>query len=546
LRIKTDILVIGSGIAGLSFALKASRYAKVFIITKKEKAESNTNYAQGGIASVIDKNDAYELHIKDTLISGAGLCHEDAVREIVMDGPKLIFELIKLGAEFSKNDGILDLGREGGHSRNRIVHSKDLTGKEIERALLHQVSMNKNIKLLEHHTAIELITEHHFKTRQRIQSKDIRCYGAYIYDEMKNKILTIISNVTVICSGGIGQVYLHTTNPEIATGDGIAMAYRAGCKISNMEFIQFHPTSLYEKDSEHKSQAFLISEALRGAGAILRTKDGKTFMKKYDSRAELAPRDIVARAIDKEMKKRGDTNVYLDITGLSENVLKREFPHIYNKCIELGFNISKDYIPVVPAAHYSCGGIFTDLNGRTSMKNLYALGESAMTGVHGANRLASNSLLEALVFADKASVDCIHYFLHKKYINLKEFEIIPDWDESGTENAEEWVLISQNKNEIKQTMSTYVGIVRSNLRLNMALRRINLIKKEIEDFYKKTKVNRELIELRNIALIAQLIIQSAKWRKESRGLHYNTDYPFTSDEYLRDTIIYQKLLNENR
>jgi L-aspartate oxidase len=291
--------------------------------------------------------------------------------------------------------------------------------------------MNKNIKLLEHHTAIELITEHHFKTRQRIQSKDIRCYGAYIYDEMKNKILTIISNVTVICSGGIGQVYLHTTNPEIATGDGIAMAYRAGCKISNMEFIQFHPTSLYEKDSEHKSQAFLISEALRGAGAILRTKDGKTFMKKYDSRAELAPRDIVARAIDKEMKKRGDTNVYLDITGLSENVLKREFPHIYNKCIELGFNISKDYIPVVPAAHYSCGGIFTDLNGRTSMKNLYALGESAMTGVHGANRLASNSLLEALVFADKASVDCIHYFLHKKYINLKEFEVVLKMRKNG-------------------------------------------------------------------------------------------------------------------
>jgi L-aspartate oxidase len=539
LRLKTEILVIGSGIAGLSFALKASKYAKVLIITKKEKAESNTNYAQGGIATVIGKNDNFDLHIKDTLESGAGLCHVDAVKEIVLDGPRLIQELIELGTEFSKHNGELDLGREGGHSRNRIVHSKDLTGKEIERALLHRVSINKNIRLLEHHTAVELITEHHFISKRRVNSKEVSCYGAYVFDEIKKKIITIISNITVICSGGIGQVYLHTTNPEIASGDGIAMAYRSGCKIANMEFIQFHPTSLYEQDGERKSQAFLISEALRGAGAILRTKDGKTFMRRYDSRAELAPRDIVARAIDKEMKKRGDTCVYLDITNLSEKTLKQEFPHIYNKCMELGINISKDLIPVVPAAHYSCGGILTNLNGRTSLKNLYSLGESAMTGVHGANRLASNSLLEALVFADKAGIDCEKYFFEKINRKIKEADFIPDWDESGTDNSEEWVIISQNKNEIKQTMSNYVGIVRSNLRLNMALRRITMIKKEIENFYKKTKVNRELIELRNIALIAELIIKSAIWRKESRGLHYNTDYPHTSDKYLKDTIVSQ-------
>jgi L-aspartate oxidase len=463
----------------------------------------------------------------------------DAVKEIVLDGPRLIQELIELGTEFSKHNGELDLGREGGHSRNRIVHSKDLTGKEIERALLHRVSINKNIRLLEHHTAVELITEHHFISKRRVNSKEVSCYGAYVFDEIKKKIITIISNITVICSGGIGQVYLHTTNPEIASGDGIAMAYRSGCKIANMEFIQFHPTSLYEQDGERKSQAFLISEALRGAGAILRTKDGKTFMRRYDSRAELAPRDIVARAIDKEMKKRGDTCVYLDITNLSEKTLKQEFPHIYNKCMELGINISKDLIPVVPAAHYSCGGILTNLNGRTSLKNLYSLGESAMTGVHGANRLASNSLLEALVFADKAGIDCEKYFFEKINRKIKEADFIPDWDESGTDNSEEWVIISQNKNEIKQTMSNYVGIVRSNLRLNMALRRITMIKKEIENFYKKTKVNRELIELRNIALIAELIIKSAIWRKESRGLHYNTDYPHTSDKYLKDTIVSQ-------
>lgn len=533
MRLETDILVIGSGIAGLSFALKASRYSHVLIITKKEQAESNTNYAQGGIASVISPDDSYDLHIKDTLECGAGLCHKGAVKQIVINGPKLINELIELGVNFSKEHGKLDLGREGGHSKERIIHAKDLTGKEIERALLYNVNSNKNITVLEHHSAIDLITEHNFNKSQK---RNIRnCYGAYAYDEKNNEIKTILSAITLICTGGIGQIYLHSTNPAIATGDGIAMGYRSGCLIGNMEFVQFHPTSLYENRIDSgRSQAFLISEALRGAGAILRTKNGTEFMSKYDFRGSLAPRDIVARAIDNEMKKYGDDFVYVDITHLDEKEIINKFPNIYRKCLSAGLNIAKDFIPVVPAAHYICGGILSDLNGRTSMNRLYVLGESSMTGVHGANRLASNSLLEALVFADKAAKACKDDL--KKITNSGTSKI-PDWDSSGTENTEEWILISQNKNEIKQIMSNYVGIVRSNLRLNRALRRIKLIRKEIEAFYKKTKVNRELLELRNTALISYLIIKSALLRKESRGLHYSTDYPQQNSKYLKDTII---------
>jgi L-aspartate oxidase len=542
--LETDILVIGSGIAGLSFAIKASAYAKVIIITKKEKTESNTNYAQGGIASVMSDSDNFGLHIKDTLECGAGLCHEDAVKQIVENGPKLIEELIRMGVDFSSSHGRLDLGKEGGHSRERIVHAKDLTGREIERALLHNVSINKNISILEHHTAIDLITEHNFTRNKNAGAKNTpgnrSCYGAYVYDEKNNHIKTICSKLTLICSGGAGQVYLHTTNPAVATGDGIAMAYRSGCIIGNMEFVQFHPTSLYENPLEEKEQSFLISEALRGAGAVLRTKDGKTFMEKYDKRASLAPRDIAARAIDSEMKKNGDEYVFLDITMLSEKTISEKFPNIYKKCLDIGINLSKDYIPVVPAAHYMCGGIVTDLNGTTSVYNLYALGESAMTGVHGANRLASNSLLEALVFADKASISCKLDLKNKikdvNYVN------IPDWDESGTENNEEWILISQDRSEIKQVMSNYVGIVRSNLRLNRALDRIKLIKGEIEKFYKKTRVSRELLELRNMALISYMIIKSALMRKESRGLHYSTDYPKLNNKYLRDTLISNKAI----
>ncbi len=539
---KTDILVLGSGIAGLWFAINAAKYAKVIIATKKEKAESNTNYAQGGIASVMSKEDNFELHIKDTLDCGAGLCHYDAVKQIVEEGPSLINELIRKGTEFSTAGNQLDLGKEGGHSRKRIVHSKDLTGKEIERALLQQAANNKNIKLIEHHTEIELITEHHIKKDKRPQQP--HCFGAYVFDEMKNKIYPVISDLTVICTGGIGQVYQHTTNPEIATGDGIAMAYRSGCAIGNMEFVQFHPTSLYEKNRDEKSQAFLISEALRGAGGVLRTRDGKTFMHKYDKRESLAPRDIVARAIDYEMKKHGDEFVYLDATKIPAKTLKTKFPHIYKKCMEYRINIAKDFIPVVPAAHYICGGIVSSLNGKTNLNNLFVLGESAMTGVHGANRLASNSLLEALVFADKASITCKDELRTAKLSNKKFKLNIPEWDDSGTINAEEWVLISQNKNEIKETMSNYVGIVRSDLRLTRALRRISLIKNEIEEFYKKTKVSRELIELRNMALISYLIIKSALLRKESRGLHYNTNFPETKKKFQKDTIICQYSINE--
>ncbi len=535
MRLNTDILVIGSGIAGLSFALKAAKYSKILIITKKDRSESNTNYAQGGIATVISPDDSYELHIKDTLEAGAGLCHFDAVEQIVKNGPHLINELIDLGVNFSKEQGRLDLGKEGGHSRQRIIHAKDLTGKEIERALLHNINTNPNITVLEHHTAIDLITEHNLKSKSNKKNNINRtCFGAYSYDEINDEIKTITSKLTVICTGGIGQVYLHTTNPAIATGDGVAIGFRSGCVIGDMEFVQFHPTSLYENRIDSSEQSFLISEALRGAGAVLKTKSSEEFMHKYDSRGSLAPRDIVARAIDNEMKKHGDDFVYLDITKLGEAKIKNKFPYIYKKCLSFGINMAKDKIPVVPAAHYSCGGIVSDLNGRTSMNRLYVLGEASMTGVHGANRLASNSLLEALVFADKAAKVCRDDI---KDINNTKKVNIPEWDSSGTVNTEEWILISQNKNEIKQIMSNYVGIVRSNFRLHRALRRIKLIKSEIESFYKKTKVNRELLELRNMAQISYLIIRSALMRKESRGLHYSTDYPESKRSYLKDTII---------
>lgn len=546
MKVNTDILVIGSGIAGLWFALKASKYSKVLIITKKEKAESNTNYAQGGIASVISQDDSFELHIKDTLECGSGLCNAEAVKFIVENGPKLIHELIEAGVKFSKYKNELDLAREGGHSKNRIIHSKDLTGKAIEEALLDKAGKNKNIKILEHHTAVELITEHNIKYANNSDAKsnkEINCYGAYIYDELSNRVKTVISKATVLCTGGIGSVYMHTTNPAIATGDGIAMAYRAGAKIGNMEFIQFHPTSLYEnKLTKRNGQSFLISEAVRGAGGRLLNRLGEEFMYKYDKRGSLAPRDIVARAIDSEMKKFGDNYVYLDIRHLGINKIKKLFPTIYNKCKSIGINISKDLIPVVPAAHYICGGIVTDMRGKTSINNLYALGECAMTGVHGANRLASNSLLEALVYSESAS-----QYLKNEINNITMIDRskVPDWDTSGTENNDEWVLISHNKTEIKQIMHNYVGIVRSNLRLNRALSRIKFIKRETEQFYKKTKISRELLELRNIVLIAYLITRSALKRKESRGLHFSTDYPKSQDRYKKDTILqHKKYLNK--
>jgi L-aspartate oxidase len=529
-NIRTDFLVIGSGIAGLSFAIKAARYGTVAIITKKEKAESNTNYAQGGIAAVVSSDDSPELHIEDTLNAGVGLCHPEAVNILVHEGPGLLRELMSIGVDFTKKGELLDLGREGGHSRNRIVHAHDRSGAEIERALLHAVSTNPNIQIFENHLAIEIITEHHLGYSLK-KGVPIHCWGVYALDRTEAKIKVFLASYSILCSGGLGQVYLHTTNPLIATGDGVAMAYRAGALIGNMEFIQFHPTSLYDSGSP----VFLISEAVRGAGGKLLTMDGKEFMHQYDARGDLAPRDIVARAIDSELKKHGDPHVYLDLRHLGKDEIRLKFPHIYETCLlKYKIDITTELIPVVPAAHYACGGVITDLNGRSSIRNLYACGEVAMTGVHGANRLASNSLLEALVFSHRAWKGIMENFPTQK----PEIPEIPPWDDSGTFDAEEWVLIEHNKREIQQIMWDYVGIVRSDLRLGRAYRRLQLIGDEIENFYKKTKITEGLIELRNITTVADLIVRSAIRRKESRGLHFTTDYPNRYDEKFKcDTIL---------
>lgn len=550
----TDFLIIGSGIAGLSLALKLSSLGRVLVITKKQKAESNTNYAQGGIASVFGEDDNFDLHIKDTLECGAGLCHRDAVEKIVREGPGCINELIEYGAKFTQKRGKLILGKEGGHSRNRIVHSKDLTGKEIERALLYDVSKNKNIKIYEYYFAIDLLTARNMKgfrngglnygkRKYKVKDNHKTCYGIYALNAKKGTVEKIISRITILATGGLGQVYLHTTNPAIATGDGFAMAYRAGCELANMEFVQFHPTSLYEREVEDDTQVFLISEAVRGAGAVLRKKNGEEFMQNYDSRKSLAPRDIVARAIDNEMKKSGDPYVYLDLSSIGAKNIKENFPNIYEKCLKKGIDITKEMIPVVPAAHYACGGVMSDLNGRTNINNLFTCGEVSMTGVHGANRLASNSLLEGVVFS-KEIVNFIKNEIKTRKIKKSEKDLIElrdkilDWDDSGTENTEEWILISHNKHEIKEIMSDYVGIVRSTYRLKRAFRRIKMMREEIKEFYNRTKVTVELLELRNLVMVAYMIIKSAVKRKESRGLHYMLDYPKRDDEkYLRDTVI---------
>ncbi len=545
----TDFLIIGSGIAGLSLALKLAELGKVVIVTKKQKAESNTNYAQGGIAAVMNKGDNFDLHITDTLECGAGLCNKDAVRKIVYEGPERINELIEFGTKFSREHGELNLGKEGGHSRNRIIHSKDLTGKEIERALLNKIAVTPGIEMFEYFFAIDLLTD---KNLKGIKSNDNKCFGIYALNVKNNKVEKIVAGKTILATGGAGQVYKHTTNPAIATGDGVAMGYRAGCIIANMEFIQFHPTTLYdEQRNTSSSQVFLISEAVRGAGGILRTIKGKEFMQKYDKRRSLAPRDIVARAIDNEMKKSGDPFVYLDLKNIGKEKIKKEFPNIYKHCLEIGIDITEEMIPVVPAAHYSCGGIKTDLHGRINIANLYSSGEVAMTGVHGANRLASNSLLEAMVFSnaiyESISSDSESKVNTKKNVGLlnKTYKNIYNWNEEGTENTEEWILISHNKREIKEIMSDYVGIVRNTIRLERAFRRINMMKEEIENFYKKTKVNVELLELRNLVTVAYLIIVSAMKRKESRGLHYMLDFPRRDDKhFLKDTIIVMSLLTK--
>ena len=535
-----DVLVIGSGIAGLYAALRISEYAEVILVTKKGMSDSNTNFAQGGIASVIDEKDTFEKHIHDTHIAGAGLCNPKTVEILVKEGPSRIKDLIKLGTEFTLKNGKLDLAREGGHSMPRIVHAKDLTGREVERALIAKVLDSKNIRIIENAVAIDLITEHNVKKLKEEPLKNRNCWGAYVLCCTSDEVIKISSAATVLATGGLGQVYLHTTNPPIATGDGYAMAYRAGAKIGNMEFIQFHPTSFYNsaKGNNLGSQAFLISEAVRGFGGILRTKDGREFMGNYDSRRELAPRDIVARAIDNELKKRGEEYVYLDITHKKKEDIIDHFPNIYNSCLKFGIDISKELIPVVPAAHYACGGILVDEFARTSLKGLYACGEVSMTGVHGANRLASNSLLEAVVFSERASIDIKEFLSSHK----SKIPAIPDWDDSGTLSSDEKVLITHSEKEVKQVMWDYVGIVRSNQRLERAAIRLHNIFQETEALYKKTKIFEELLELRNIVACAHIIVKSARMRKESRGLHYTLDYREQLPENkVKDTI----LLNKN-
>ncbi|HMV43836.1 MAG TPA: L-aspartate oxidase [Leptospiraceae bacterium] len=525
---RTDFLIIGSGVAGLFCAHKLSAFGEVTIITKKFDYESNTNYAQGGIASVFSKTDNPEMHLKDTLDAGAGLCDIEATRILVEEGPSRVQELVDLGVPFVKDSkGELDLGLEGGHRKNRIVHAFDRTGREVERTLLSTVKANPNIKILEHHTCVDLITGHHIKSNQR--QNEISCYGAYILDSKNSEIFPILAKQTVLATGGAGQVYLHTTNPSIATGDGVACAYRAGAIIKNMEFFQFHPTSLYHDSGE----SFLISEAVRGKGGILKRMNGEAFMQEYHPMKDLAPRDIVARAIDNELKKSGESHVYLDVTHINKSEIIEHFPSIYEKCKSLGIDITEMPIPVVPAAHYMCGGVATDILGRTNIQNLFASGEVACTGVHGGNRLASNSLLEGLVFSHRIA----EHIIKEKKGFTKEHDLIPEWDKEGLKNTEEWVLISHDLHEIKSIMNDYVGIVRSNLRLERAQRRIELIYKEVVDYYNRTIITNALLELRNLVQVADLVIRCAMMRKESRGLHYSTDYPENRNPSRQDTII---------
>jgi len=515
---RTDFLVIGSGIAGLSFALKAAKYGKVTVVTKANLEDTNTRYAQGGIAAVFSEPDNFEKHINDTLIAGGGICNEEVVRMVVHEAPDRIKDLINLGVSFDKKeDGTYDLAKEGGHTEYRILHHKDKTGESIQMTLMERVRNEPNIEILEHHFAIEILTQHHLGEVVKRNYPDIKCFGAYVADLVNQQVITLLSKVTIVATGGIGNVYLTTTNPEIATGDGVAMVYRAKGTIENMEFIQFHPTSLYDPE---KKPSFLITEALRGYGAVLKNLSGERFMNRYDSRGSLAPRDIVARAIDNEMKIWGDDHVWLDCTHLKPEGLKDHFPNVYEHCLERGIDFTKDMIPVVPCAHYSCGGIKVDINGQSNIDRLYALGEVSSTGLHGANRLASNSLIEAAVYAHRAA---IHSGPRLKDLTFEER--IPEWDYKGTTHLEEMVLITQSSKEVQMIMSNYVGIVRSDIRLERAMVRLDILYEETERLYKKSLISQKICELRNLINVGYIIIKMAKNRHESVGLHYSIDYP---------------------
>ncbi len=545
---KSDFLVIGSGIAGLMFALKASRYGTVSIVTKKEIMDSNTALAQGGIASVFSHVDSFDLHTQDTLDSGQGLCSKEVVEAVVKDGPGMIRELIDLGVKFNLDmehktaehgELNLELGREGGHSQKRIVHAEDMTGKELEAVLVRHVRDNPQIQVFEDHIAIDLIIgSARKKSGMLLTAHENYCCGAYVLDREFSSVKTFQAKSTLLATGGAGKVYLYTSNPDIATGDGIAMAYRAGATVANLEFVQFHPTCLYHPEAKN----FLISEAVRGEGGVLLDADGNSFMEKYDpQQKDLACRDVVARAIDTELKKSGADSIFLDISHKNAGFVKKRFPNLHARCLEYSYDMTKDPVPVVPAAHYMCGGVATDMNGKTDIERLYAIGETACTGLHGANRLASNSLLEALVYADKAATHAIEQIQELQFLSIPE---PPPWDECDTVDSDELIMVTQNWDEIRRLMWNYVGIVRSDKRLERAKRRIEIMQAEIREYYWDFRITADLIELRNIAVVAELIIDSATHRKESRGLHYNIAYPNKDDlRWLKDTVLRKSIMN---